>query len=164
MKDIFPRAVAPPKLVRAYGPWLGFVVASVSALFGLVHLFSLRFMTEILDAVVPGGAGWAGFLVVVIVLAEVFAVPFALRLRLSPLAHVLSGYFIVLAPLLWLLVTLWALGTPDATGQFGTLGVTPDHGVLLVLNVVWLGTAFYALYALGYNRFKLSLLGEQFKK
>ena len=164
MKDIFPKAVHPPKLVKPYGVQLGFVAASVSALFAIVHMFRIDTLVPLLDEVVPGGSGWASTLAVMIVLAEVFALPFALRMKLSPLAHILSGYLLMLAPLLWLLISIWAAGTGSSTGQLGEFVHLPSSTGLVLFNAAWLGFAFYTLYALGYNRLKLSEISKQLRK
>jgi hypothetical protein len=111
-----------------------------------------------LDKTIPGNAGWAGLIVICIIMAEVFAIPFALRMRLSTLAHIMSGFQIVFAPLLWSLVTLWAYGTDTTTGQFTSFPHTPSSIWLVLFNIAWLGFGFYALWTLGYNRLKMPRL------
>ncbi len=164
MKDIFPKAVAPPKLVKKYAPTLGYIAAGISAMFAVLHMFRIDTFVPIIDNVIPASTGWAGTIVVLIVLAEVFALPFLLRTKLSTLAQIVSGYFAVLAPLLWLLITLWAYDTSYSTGQLGQFVHVPGSGMSILVNVVWLTFVFYTLWALGYNNIKLSKLLPPAKK
>jgi len=155
MKDIFPKAVKPPKLVKSYAPVLGYVAASILAVIAIVHLFRIDTLVPIINGVLPGANGAAGTFVVVIVLAEVFALPFLLRIKLSPLAHIVSGFLAVLAPLMWTLLSIWAYGSELSTGQLGEFVQTPSTWLLLVANALWLGFNFYTLWALGYNNLKI---------
>lgn len=153
-----PHATNPPKLVKPYGVWVGRAAAAVLVVMALVHLFRIDTLIPILDGALPGGMGWATFIAVLIVLSEVFAVPFALRMRLSVLAHLKSGMLMVFAPLLWLLIAIWAFGTGASTGLFGEFAHTPSTPALLVLHLAWLGLNYYALWVLGYNNLPLKKL------
>lgn len=158
MKDIFPKPVNPPKLVKPNGAQLGYIVAAISALFAILHLVRVDLLVPALDKTIPGGSGWAGVIVFLIIMAEVFAIPFAIRLKLSTLAHIMSGFQIIFAPLLWCLVTIWAYGTDVSTAQFTSFVSTPSSIWLIILNLAWLTFGFYALWTLGYNRLKLPRL------
>lgn len=153
-----PHATNPPKLVKPYGAWVGRVAAAILVVMALVHLFRIDTLIPILDGALPGGTGWATFIAVLIVLSEVFAVPFALRMKLSLLAHFKSGMLMVLAPLLWLLIAIWTFGTGASTGLFGEFVNTPSTPALLVLNLGWLSLNYYALWVLGYNNLPLKNL------
>lgn len=158
IKNFFPVPIKPPKLVRAYGPSLGYIVAGISALFAVLHLIRIDTLVPLLQEIVPGSAGWASFVVIAVIMAEVFALPFALRMKLSPAAHIVSGFQVILAPLLWLLLTIWAYGTDLSTGQFTSFLHTPSSSWLVLFNLVWLVFGFYTLWTLGYNRLKLPKL------
>lgn len=151
MKDIFPKAVKPPKLVKPYAPLLGYVAAGMLAIFAIVHLFRIDTLVPIIDDALPGGTGAASTFVVVVVLAEVFALPFLLRIKLSTLAHICSGFFVVFAPLLWTLLTIWSFGSYQSTGQLGEFVTVPSTLLVVMLNFIWLGFNFYTLWILGYN-------------
>lgn len=153
-----PHAINPPKLVKPSGIWFGRAAAAVLILMALIHLFRIDTLIPILDQVLPGGSGWASFAAVFVVLVEVFAVPFALRMKLSPLAHLKSGAFIVLAPLAWLVIGVWAFDTGVSTGQLGQFVATPSNIGLMTLNVFWLSFNYYALWVLGYNRLSIKQL------
>ena len=155
---ILPKAVDPPKLVKPFGLWLGRVVATLLVIMALVHLFRIDTFLPILDEVLPGGNVAATFMGLVIILSEIFSIPFALRMKLSPLAHLLSGALLVLAPLWWVLVTIWAFGLVESTGQLGQFMAVPASLVVLLLNFVWVVLSYGALYTLGYNRLKVKEL------
>lgn len=153
-----PFASDPPKLVKPYGIWFGRAAAVVLVLMALVHLFRIDTLIPILDAALPGGTGWATFASILIVLSEVFAVPFALRMKLSLLAQVKSGALVVLAPLLWLLVTIWSFGAEVSTGQLGQFVSLRSDMNLIVVNFLWLSFNYYTLWLLGYNSLSLKKL------
>lgn len=153
-----PHAINPPKLMKPYGAWFGRAAAAVLVLMALIHLFRIDTLIPILDEVLPGGAGWATFVTVLIVLAEVFAVPFALRMKLSLLAQFVSGMLIIFAPLLWLLISIWAFGLGVSTGQLGQFVATPSTVTLVAMNVLWLSFNYVTLWLLGYNNLSLKQL------
>ncbi len=158
MKDIFPKAVKPPKLVKPYAPVLGYVAASILAVVAIIHLFRIDTLVPIINDVLPGANGSAGTFVVVVVLAEVFALPFLLRIKLSPLAHIVSGFLAVLAPLMWMLLAIWSYGTELSVGQFGEFVHMPSTWLVVIANAVWLCFNFYTLWSLGYNNLKIPRL------
>lgn len=151
MKDIFPKAVKPPKLVKPYAPLLGYVAAALLAAFAIVHLFRIDTLVDIVDQLLPGGSTAAGWFVVVVVLAEVFALPFLFRMKLSPAAHIASGFMVILAPLMWTLFSIWSYDSELSIGQLGQFLEVPSAWFVIALNFVWLGFNFYTLWALGYN-------------
>ena len=160
MKNIFPKAVDPPKPLKKYGPWLGIVASAISACMALVHLFRIDTLVPIVDKAVPGGVNQAAFLVVFVVIAEVFALPFLLRMKLSPLAHLMSGTLVVFGPLVWLLVSIWSFGTDISTGQMGEFVHVASTPTLVFVNSLWVAFAFLVLWALGYNRLKTKVFNK----
>ena len=152
---ILPRAVNPPKLVKPYGLWLGRAAAAILVVMALVHLFRIDTFLPILDEVLPGGNVAATSIGLLIILSEIFAIPFALRMKLSPLAHLISGALLVLAPLWWLLVDIWTFGLADNTGQLGQFVAVPGNIFVLLANFAWVAFSYYALYVLGYNNLKV---------
>lgn len=155
---VLPKAVNPPKLVKSYGVWLGRFAALLLIAASLVHLYRIDTFIPLLDEVLPGGAGFASIVALVIILSEVFAIPFALRMKLSPLGHFVSGTLLVLAPFWWVLVSIWTLGIADNTGQLGEFFVVPSTVALLLVNVALVLFAYWTLYTLGYGTIKLASL------
>lgn len=157
-KNIFPKAVDPPKLVKPYGVYLGWAATVITVVFAVVHLFRIDTLIPLVDKVLPGATGLAIAFVIVVILAEVFAIPFLTRMKLSPLAHLASGAVVVLGPLLWTLLTIWSFGLPGPTGQFGQFIPAEPNIFLLALNFVWLALNFTSIWALGYNNLKVKEL------
>lgn len=153
MKQSFPvRAVEPPKLRFKYGAYLGWGAALIMAAFAVIHLFRIdTFVPELQTAlgIDRYGAAWAaGFLVC----AEVFALPFLMRMKLSLLAHYVSGAFGVVVPLFWTLLAIWNYGGPASTAQLGEFKDLQSDAIVVGLNLVWLLFAYMTLWALGYDR------------
>ena len=155
MNNIFPKAVNPPKLVKSYGDKLGYVAASILIVMSIIHLFRIDTLIPIIDQVLPGGSGWATTFVIAVILMEVFALPFLFRLKLSPLAHIMSGAFIVLAPLMWTLLAVWAYGSKNSIGLVGQFTETPSSLFLIALCLLWIALNFITLWTLGYNNLKV---------
>ncbi len=145
----------PPKLQNPYGAIMGMFAAAVSVIFAVLHLFRIDMLVPIIDEYMIGGVVIASLKVIAIILAEVFAVPFALRMKLSPLAHRVSGALLVLAPLYWTLITIWNYGTDISTGQFSSFYETPSGSMSIILNLTWLIATLATLWALGYGTYKI---------
>lgn len=153
-----PAAVSPPKMTRPYGVWLGRTAAGILALMATIHLFRIDTFIPLLAETLETGFQTATAAALVIIVAEIFAIPFALRMRLSPLGHLLSGLLLWIAPLLWLFVSSWSLGYSETTGQLGEFVATPASIVLVLANLTWLLFNHLTLYTLGYNRLRFSAL------
>lgn len=155
---VLPKATNPPKLLKPYGLWLGRAAAAILTIMVLVHLFRIDTLLPILNDNLPGGDVAASFIGVFIIISEIFAIPFALRMKLSPLAHLKSGALLVLAPLWWLLITIWTFGFTDNTGQLGEFVAVPSNIWALLANLAWVAFSYFTLYALGYNHLSVKKL------
>lgn len=155
MKKYTIKAVAPPPLQNQYGVFFGYAVAVIAVFFTVLHLFRIDTLVPIIDFVIPGGQIAASLLVIAIMIAEIFGIPFALRMKLSPLAQVVSGALSACAPLAWLLITIWGYGSTVSTGQFGQFAATPSGLMSIILNAAWLVFVFAALWTLGYGHFTM---------
>ena len=71
-----------------------------------------------------------------LVFVEVFALPFLLRLNLSPLARSVSAFFCLLAPILFFLLV--------AAGLIGITGQGPDYAVAVAM-ICFAGASFSIL-------------------
>lgn len=150
---VLPRATAPPKPVWTYGVWLGRATGTVLVAMVLVHLFRIDTFIPILDEALPSGPLLAMIAALAIILTELFAIPFAFRMKLSPLAHIVSGALIIFAPLWWVAIDILTIGTENNnTGQLGEFAGVPSSLSIIVLNMAWLALAYVTLYTLGYNR------------
>lgn len=152
---VLPRAVNPPKPLKPYGVWFGRVAALIFFSMALVHLFRIDTFIPLLDAALPSGPLVATWFALLIIWSEIFAIPFALGMKLSPLAHVVSGALVVFGPLWWVAVSIMTVGVAGNMGELGEFAVVPSTALLLGLNLVWAAFGFVTLYLLGYNNVRL---------
>lgn len=157
MKHFFAIAVKPPKLAKPYGPTLGYAAAALSALLVVIHLSNIDALSSMFAVMVGGNQTLASYMTAGIIFVELFAIPFALRFKLSPAAQFVSGFLIVAVPLKWLVISLWLFSIGLLSQQFGNFAVLQDWLTLIFLNVVWLLFALVTVCSLGYNNI-------QFKK
>ncbi len=152
MKYKLPLAAAPPKLRAKHGVILGWIAATVLIAFSLLHLFRIDTFVPELARVFNNNADLAFWASALIITMEVFALPFLMQMRLSPLAQYVSGAFVVMVPLFWLLVSVWTFGLSVSTAQLGEFVNLPSSWLLVAANVVWLLFSYYVIWALGYDR------------
>ncbi len=151
MKISLPVAEPAPHTRHKFAPVLGMLAAAVLTTFALVHLFRIDTFLPLLDDALPGGLVVASMIGVLIVTAEVFAVPVMLRMRLSPLARLTGILLAVIVPLTWLLITIWTLGSDVSSAQFGEFKETPSSIIWIILNSLWLSFNVVVLWLLGYG-------------
>ncbi len=152
MTHALPVAVAPPKVRHKKAPLMGWIAAGLMCAFAVVHLFRIDTFVPEMSHVFADNRLVTAWVASAIVTAEVFAVPFLLRMRLSPLAQYVSGALGVFVPLFWLLIAIWTYGTSVSTAQLGEFHILPSSGLLIVADGMWLLYAYITLWALGYDR------------
>lgn len=81
-----------------------------------------RFSATIISYWLPIDDSLATLLAAFIITAELFAIPFLVRLRMSPAARVLSMILGWTAPVIWLVLTLWAQISVSSLSSVGMLG------------------------------------------
>ncbi len=121
------------------------VVMAVGQLFAFE-----KFLPLISSYWLPGGAGTAALLAGVTVISEVFALPYLLRMPLSPLMRVLGVVCSFIVPILWIVLSMVALTstyTIDNGGIFGTK-VSVSVTAQLILSVFLLGLAAWSWWGL----------------
>ena len=110
-----PRSKESMKIAILYAAIL--VILAVAQLFSfeefLVHFQSIGLLISNEQAYI---------LAPIIVIAEVFALPFLLRMRLSPAFRILSMFLGWLAAGLWVFVTFWLASTQSQADTVGFLG------------------------------------------
>lgn len=141
-----------PSLRRPYGQLLGYIAAAIMIVFVLIHLIRIDTFIPEISYALPVSQNTASFLALLIITSEIFAVPFLLRMPLSPLARFCSGLLVILAPLSWLLVAVWNYGVPVSTAQLGEFYSLPSGAVLIGFNVLWLALNYVTIWALGFDK------------
>ena len=124
----------------------------------LCQLFTFdKFLTLLQTFAFPGGDVIAHLVASIIVVSEVFALPFLLELNLSPLMRVVSMVFGWVAPLMWFILALWLIFSATAATNTGLLGTVVDivPGWWMVYITVALGLmagwASWGLWPLKYK-------------
>lgn len=116
---------------------IAYFYAIILLIFALCQLFTFEGFLALLESFwLPGGVTFAHALGGIIVIFEVFALPFLIGMRLSPLARVLSMSFGWLVPFIWLVLGFWINLTVNNISNIGFLGavvsITPGWWVIFV--------------------------------
>lgn len=114
----------PPKTANAGK--IALLLAAILVVLAVVQLFSFsKFSATIDDMWLPGVTTvGAKLLAALIVVLEVFAVPFLLRMRLSPAMRVVSMLFGWVSVTWWIYALVWQNVMPTAIANNGLLGAT----------------------------------------
>jgi len=146
-----------PQAVRALEPKsqtakiIAWVYTAILTVMVVAQLFAFEdFVPLFHDMAFPGGDGTGSLLAGLIVFGEIFAIPFLLRMALSPLMRWFSLVLGLLVPLAWLFVSCWLQGHSGTTATAGILGVkvTISASTQLVVSLVLLVVAIVADYGL----------------
>lgn len=152
MKLRFAEATAPPPPLRKDLLWVPYGLAALTTFMLLAQLLTFDKFVVILEAYfLPGGDVMARVVAALLVMGELFALPFWLRMNLSPLASAASLVSGVVFMTLWLLITLWALVislTVDTSGRFGALVTMPFGWWVPLENLFFVGAIVLAAYVL----------------
>lgn len=120
----FPQATPPAPLKTEHIRPISLFYAVMLIVMAVGQLFSFEKFIPLIDSFdLPGGQGMGTLVAGLIVVAEVFALPFLIRMRVSPLMRWLSVFFAGLVPLLWVLLSIWLNVTMNAIDNVGFVGV-----------------------------------------
>jgi len=121
---------------------IAYAYAIVLIVLVLCQLFTFdKFLTLLQGFAFPGGDVTAHLVGSMIVISEVFALPFLLEMNLSPLMRVISMVFGWIASLVWFKLALWLIFVANSVTNIGILGT-----VVAVIPGWW---AVYISIALG---------------
>ncbi len=130
------QAVAAPKPKSELYAKIAWIYAALLVVMVVAQLFSFeKFIPLIGDYWLPGGQGTTALVAGLIVTTEVFALPYLLRMPLSPLMRVCSIGCSFVVPLLWLWLSLHALLDSSVGTNGGILGVKVAIPLILQLAV-----------------------------
>jgi hypothetical protein len=121
--SIFVKATAAPKPKTKDVIKMTRVYAAVLIVFAFCQIITFeKFLTLFQSFGLPGGVPFSHFLATFIIITELFALPFLLRARLSPLARYVSMASGLLVAIMWLYVSLFVLSSVNAVTNIGFLG------------------------------------------
>lgn len=146
-----PVAVDPPVARHPRALVAGWMLAAGTIVLLVAQLYRID---ELLPATerwgLPGGIHTGVAIILLLMTAELFAVPALLRMRLSPLGHIVSAGLSIVAPWGWLLTSLWLYGSSASSLLLGTLVAVPWY-ITLVVALMWLAASLQTLKMLGYD-------------
>jgi len=106
---------------------VAYIYAAILVILALTQLFTFdKFLVLLESFWLPGGKTVAYLLGSGIVVCEVLALPFLLRLKLSPLMRITCMVLGWMVPIIWLLLTIWLLSTINAISNIGFFGTTVE--------------------------------------
>jgi len=101
--------------------------AGILAVMAIAQLFTFDTFLELVETFgFPGGTSYAYLLSAVLVAAEVFALPFLLRMPLSPAFRWVSMVLGWLAATVWIKITTWLVLQGSVVASVGFLGTVVD--------------------------------------
>ena len=125
--SIFVTSTAAPKPLTSTSTKVALTYAAVLVVMAVAQLFTFdEFLPFIQSIGLPFGDGTVYLLGPLIVLSEVFALPFLLRMWLSPAFRYVSMFLGWLVPALWLCVSLWIVQANSPVTTVGFLGTAVD--------------------------------------
>lgn len=120
----FATATLPPKLKNKNAQWFAWLLAGIFLLLSLVQLVRFeKFITLIEDYLPDGGVAAGQVIAALLVVFEVFALPFLLRMKLSPLMRIFSMVCGWLASLLLLGLVILMSSSQLTISDSGTFGL-----------------------------------------
>lgn len=106
---------------------MAYAYATVLIVVVLCQLFSFDGLLKLFEEFnLPGGSVIVNLMGSIIVVSEVFALPFLLQMRTSPLMRIVSMVFGWLVPVAWLKLSLWLMITNNSVSNIGFLGTLVD--------------------------------------
>lgn len=125
--SVFARAVPASKPRTKESQNVAYFYAVILVVFALTQLFTFdTFVGLVEDFGFPGGTPIAHLVAGIIVASEVFALPFLLRMRLSPLMRLFSMGLGWLVAVIWLKISLWAVLIDTSASNIGMFGSLVD--------------------------------------
>lgn len=121
--SIFVKSTTAPKPKTRDSQRIAYFYAFILVVFALAQLYAFDDFTKLLESFwLPGGVPIAHLVAGVIVVSEVFALPFLLSMDLSPLMRVVSMVMGWVTAATWIKLSLWLILTTNAVHNIGFLG------------------------------------------
>lgn len=129
-----------------------YTLAALIILMVVSQLMTIEKLLPIMDSYqLPGGSSTVKVLVFAMATSGVFALPFLLRMRLSPLFRIVSAALLNAYGLIWLTLGVWVtMNNPSlsGTGIFGSLLTSIPDSVVLPLGTVLTACSILATFLL----------------
>ncbi len=117
------KTTSAPRLKNQNIKQLGILLAGLYTVYALAQLFSFEDFTSLtISFDLFGSAVLSTVLASLIVVGEVFSLPYLLRMRVSALMRIFSMVCGWAVALIWLIVSFWLVGTVNAVPSLGLFG------------------------------------------
>jgi len=134
---------------------IAWIYAASLVVMAVAQLFAFEdFIPQIRNYFLPGGYGTANLVASLIVVTEIFALPFLLRMPLSPLMRWCSLVCAVVAAFLWVMLSVWAVATDAAitnSALLGTKVTVPTGFIALATSLTLFVLAAWSAWGLWPN-------------
>jgi hypothetical protein len=125
--SIFATSIPAPKPRTADSVKISLLYAVILVAFAVTQLFTFEeFLMYIQSLNLPLSANGAYSIAPVLIFAEVFAIPYLLRMQLSPAFRYVSMFLGLLVAALWLFISFWILTSGVQVSTMGFLGTLVD--------------------------------------
>ena len=121
--SIFVEATNPPKAKTKQAKQISLLYALILVVMAVSQLFTFEdFITLVANFNLPLPDALAFVVAPLLIVCEVFALPFLLRMRLSPAFRGVSMVAGWIVPLKWFFITVWVVSTNQSVETVGFLG------------------------------------------
>ncbi len=121
--NIFVKTTPAPKPKTRDVQKVAYMYSFLLIVFVLCQLYSFdTFVALLEDFMLPGGDLTARLAGAMIIISELFALPFLLGMNLSPLARIISMFLGWVVPIFWFKMAIWLMVTINAVSNIGYLG------------------------------------------
>lgn len=118
-----PTSAPTPKTSNTF--WVSLALAAILVILAVAQLYKFEEFPEAIAALgLAGGHTWASMYAALLVVGEVLALPFLLRMTLSPamrIVSMVSGWLVIVA---WLAISVWSNVTVGYIANSAILGAT----------------------------------------
>lgn len=138
---IFAQLTAPPVPKTKDTKHIALFYAGLLAIMAVTQLFTFEsFLILVTTFDLPGGIQFAHFLTASLIVAEVFALPFLLRMQLSTAFRWVSMVCGWLVAIIWTTLTIWLVVQNNGVANVGFVGTIVD--VVPGWWTIFMGIAF----------------------
>lgn len=149
--NVLAKAEESPKFININQRRASLVLAALFVLMATSQLFKYESFPGVLSGYwLLGDEASVRLLAAILVITEVFALPFLLRMRAGPLMRLTSLACAWIAATIWLVLSIWAVTATNALSNSGLLGATvrTPAGVLeLIFALVLVGLVAYITWS-----------------
>lgn len=125
--SVLPKSTPAPTPKTDLSKQIALIYAALLVIMSVTQLFTFEdFLKLVSDFNLPLGTSLGHVIAPLLVASEVFALPFLLRMYLSPAFRWFSMFLGWLAAALWLFITIWVVTTGQQVATIGFIGTVTN--------------------------------------